>query len=437
MAKQEHPPTTSYPTYTPEQLSRYFDHISLPESKRFISPAHAQSLDQGLSFLRTLQKYQVAKVPFENLSLHYTPHHSVSIDPQHVYHKVVDRGWGGYCMENNLFFGTVLRSLGFSLYPVGGRVSFATVGRPGKGFGGWSHMVNLVTFEGKKYMVDVGFGSNEPTHPLPLVDGEVSLGIGPQTLRLVWSQLPQNTNPEQKMWIFQTRKDDTTDWQDAYCFADLEFWPEDFGVINYLTSTSPQSFFTYRVVCVRFLMEDEELIGTVALAGGDVRRRVNGKREDLMSCETEEQRIAALERHFEIILSQEQQQSISGMPFDQRMGWRDGLDRRLTPMMIAYGIKASNGTPMVDDDDGSSPVDISTIKKVVGSPGTHGILRGSETDKRDDLEDKSTAMMIDEVEFGLVGSGRGETTSLDDELIKARGPKHHDYVGNTRRVRVE
>lgn len=40
-------------------------------------------------------------------------------------------------MENNCFFGTVLRSLGFDICSVGARVSDATNGVSGGGYGGW------------------------------------------------------------------------------------------------------------------------------------------------------------------------------------------------------------------------------------------------------------------------------------------------------------
>ena len=40
-------------------------------------------------------------------------------------------------MENNTFFSTVLRSLGYSLINAGGRVSDATTGRLGEGYEGW------------------------------------------------------------------------------------------------------------------------------------------------------------------------------------------------------------------------------------------------------------------------------------------------------------
>lgn len=74
--------------------------------------------------------YHLAKVPFENLVIHYSPHHSISLDSEHLFQKIVERGHGGYCMENNGFFSIALRSLGFDIWTVGGKVS-ATVGTQG------------------------------------------------------------------------------------------------------------------------------------------------------------------------------------------------------------------------------------------------------------------------------------------------------------------
>lgn len=67
----------------------------------------------------------MAKVPFENLALHYSTHHSVILDRDVLFEKMVIGGKGGYCMENNLFFATVLRTLGYAVLSTGARVSKA------------------------------------------------------------------------------------------------------------------------------------------------------------------------------------------------------------------------------------------------------------------------------------------------------------------------
>ncbi|KAI9877940.1 MAG: N-terminal acetyltransferase [Pleopsidium flavum] len=307
--------------YTEDQLFRYLDHINLhelhgPQADTF-SQIKEKIATNPLKWLTTLQKHQTATVPFENLALHYSTHHSITLDPEYLFAKVVGRGRGGYCMENNCFFGTVLRTLGYRVVSVGARVSNATNGRAGGGYTGFSHMVNVITIDGKRYMVDVGFGSNGPTHPLPLVDAEVSVGIAPQRLRLLWTSIAQNTDPSQKLWVFQHQNDPQSPWQDAYCFTELEFLPVDYEVMNFKTSHSRTSWFTYMIVCVKLILEvideDQEVVGTVMLVGNEVKRRIQGKTELLITCKTEEERVQALEKWFDIHLTDKEKTGIMGM----------------------------------------------------------------------------------------------------------------------------
>lgn len=128
------------PLYDDRRLSKYFDHINLdPEIKRMITndADHLRHSEAQLDHLHTLQQHQLATVPFENLSLHYSPHHTISLDADDLYDKIVNQRRGGYCMENNGFFGTVLRSLHFRVRSVGARVNEAVSGTGGDGYMGW------------------------------------------------------------------------------------------------------------------------------------------------------------------------------------------------------------------------------------------------------------------------------------------------------------
>jgi hypothetical protein len=136
-------------TYTLSQIEAFFDRISLPPPVaplpcRSSEPIRSRSAE-GLGFLAILQKYTLAAIPFESLVLHYSSHHTVGIDPQEVFYKIVDRGngRGGYCMENSCLFGTVLRSLGYDVYLTGARANeavqpmSASKNWPGPKFNGW------------------------------------------------------------------------------------------------------------------------------------------------------------------------------------------------------------------------------------------------------------------------------------------------------------
>jgi arylamine N-acetyltransferase len=118
------------PTYSPEQLDNYFDRIKLPAKYRqfrIVQNSKSSDNEAALSFLKGLVRHQLAAVPFENLTLHYSVQRHICIDAQKVFEKIVDNESerGGYCMENSTLFGTVLRSLGYQVTSVGGRVNEA------------------------------------------------------------------------------------------------------------------------------------------------------------------------------------------------------------------------------------------------------------------------------------------------------------------------
>jgi arylamine N-acetyltransferase len=110
-------------TYSEDQITAYFERIKVPDGERIYS-VQSLSPEEQLRYLAKLQKYHLAEVPFENLTLHYSFHRQVSIDPDDLFKKVVgdNNGRGGYCMENNYVLGTLLRSLGFQIYSAGARV---------------------------------------------------------------------------------------------------------------------------------------------------------------------------------------------------------------------------------------------------------------------------------------------------------------------------
>lgn len=118
--------------YSREQVNAYLSYIAFPVTKYTITPESACT-EAGLEYLSALQKYQLSRVPFENLELHYSKEKHITIDPHDLFEKVVasKNGRGGYCMENNALFGTVLKTLGFEVIPTGARVLLSG------GSGGW------------------------------------------------------------------------------------------------------------------------------------------------------------------------------------------------------------------------------------------------------------------------------------------------------------
>jgi len=316
----------SHQMYTAEQVHQIYDRIKLPAKYRHNPSSETKELSRsngGLELLSALQRHHLANVPFENLELHYSPTKVINTDPELLFQKIVTQntGRGGYCMENNLFFATLLRTLGFSVMSTGGRVNTAVqpsgdIG-PEERYTGWSHMVNIVTIQGQRYMVDVGFGTGQATHPLLLVDRSPSMNVRPnQQVRLRWDAIGGTENKDAKLWIFERQDKADGPWIPTYCFPDnVEYLPADYAVMSYFTSTHRASFFTYKLIVAKFVLDEagEEIVGTLVMFGNSAHKRVLGVKEELGTFEKEEERIEALKRHFDLRLSESQQAGIRGM----------------------------------------------------------------------------------------------------------------------------
>jgi hypothetical protein len=120
--------------YTAAQLEEYESHVGLPS--RFHQSAKPAL---NVEYLTSLHVHQISSVPYENLTLHYSEEHVVSLDPQVLFRKIVTdkRGRGGYCMENSIFFNHVLRGLGFQVYTAGVRIRPRISGVPTGDYIGW------------------------------------------------------------------------------------------------------------------------------------------------------------------------------------------------------------------------------------------------------------------------------------------------------------
>lgn len=313
-------------------MSSYFDTIGLPTKYRSSSiiklrNASISDASEQLNILSSLIKYQIAGIPWENLELHYSSHHTISLDPLHVFHKTVEQksGRGGYCMENTLLLCTVLRSLGYNIMTTGARVNTAiqpisqSPAYRGPSYDGWNHMVNIVNIASKKYLVDVGIGSHSPVFPVPLEEaGFESINVKPShEVCLRKEVIRDNTHHaiEQRMWVYSLRFDKDSQWTPGYCFSEIEFLPQDFETMNFFVSKSQKSWFTYYVVCLKFLMDEqtEEIVGDVTLFGRELTERKNGVGKKIGTLNSEVERVEALEKYLGVKLSSTEKAGIEGM----------------------------------------------------------------------------------------------------------------------------
>ncbi|RSL57863.1 hypothetical protein CEP51_014164 [Fusarium floridanum] len=306
--------------YNQEQLQQFFNHIALPQALR-------EEPKPSLQFLKSLHIHSLSTFPYENLSLHYNASHEIDLDPQHLFRKMVtdNRGRGGFCMEIAILYNHVLRAVGFDAYTAGVRTRGRLEGVPRGDYPGWNHIVNIVTFpDGSKYHSDVAFGGDGATMPMPLIDGLIHENLGTQQIRLVKDWIPHQVHrtEETKLWIYQYRNSIDKEWNSFYSFPGIEFYALDWDVVNWWINTHPDSHQRRNVLTIKFLRRqvekdekykgEQEIYGKRMLVNGVVKQNLGGKTQVITICETEEQRIEALNKYFDISITDEEKSGIHG-----------------------------------------------------------------------------------------------------------------------------
>jgi N-hydroxyarylamine O-acetyltransferase len=185
-----------------------------------------QDIKNNLAGLTQLQQNHVTQVPFENLDiLQAIP---LSLDPNELYKKIVVRRRGGVCYELNGLFHVLLRRLNFDVC-----MCAATVNLNGSWFIEGTHLTNIVHLNGEKYLVDVGFGGNTPSIPIPLTGQKI---YAVNNYYRVKSFLE-----EQNMWVLEKKED--RNWIALYKFSQKEKIIDDFKDVCDFTQYSEQSTF--------------------------------------------------------------------------------------------------------------------------------------------------------------------------------------------------
>jgi N-hydroxyarylamine O-acetyltransferase len=138
---------------------------------RYLDALGVAPAEPSLSFLTELTRRHVATFAFASIGPRLGE--ELPLDGDSLVDRIVVRGRGGYCFEQNGLFFEVLQELGFSV-----RVQLARVIHNQDIHPGLTHRVSLVELDGGRYIADVGFGPLGPPVPVPMpgtpADGDAS-----------------------------------------------------------------------------------------------------------------------------------------------------------------------------------------------------------------------------------------------------------------------
>lgn len=207
-------------------LSAYLARIGLAVAP----PASAQ----GLAALQSAHRRSIG---FENLDVLLG--RAIRIDGEAVFDKLVRRGRGGYCFEQNRLFADALLALGFAVRPLLARVR---LGQDWEAPVPRSHVLLLVEIAGEAWIADAGFGG-ALTPPLPLREGATGLTPDGARHRLRHIGAPGSLIGE---WLLERagppaatdgRAGDASGWVAQYGFDLAQVCADDLEQVNHWTST--------------------------------------------------------------------------------------------------------------------------------------------------------------------------------------------------------
>lgn len=188
----------------------------------------------SLETLQTLHALHPAAIAFEGLSPFLGE--PVSLAPRALEEKLVRRGRGGYCFEQNVLFWRVLEALGFRVRGLGGRVR---LNWPEHVVTPRGHMLLAVELPEGLHIADVGFGGLTLTAALRLEPG-VEQATPHEPARIVRAGAG-----------FAVQASIGGDWRTLYTFDLQDTFLEDYEVWNWYYAAHPRSPFVEGPILAR------------------------------------------------------------------------------------------------------------------------------------------------------------------------------------------
>ncbi|XP_019360854.1 PREDICTED: LOW QUALITY PROTEIN: arylamine N-acetyltransferase, pineal gland isozyme NAT-3-like [Gavialis gangeticus] len=221
-------------------IQEYFTRIS------YKGPS--ENLD--LETLTAILQHHIRAVPFENLSIHCGE--TIALELEAVYNKIVRRNRGGWCLESNQLLFWALKTLGFNVTLLGGKV----YDPDDKAYADHlNHLLLKVALADKSYIMDGGFGAvYQMWEPMELISGKDQPQT-PGTFRFLEEKGTWHLEKRKRLAYFPSHGHSkvhllqTNDYSKVYIFTLEPREIEDFRALNVDGQTSPDFVLVRKSIC--------------------------------------------------------------------------------------------------------------------------------------------------------------------------------------------
>jgi N-hydroxyarylamine O-acetyltransferase len=232
-----------------------------------------------LQTLQSLQQHHVFSIPFETLDIHH--HIPIILGVDSLYQKVILDRRGGYCYELNTLFHRLLSVSGFNVQMIAGRLLH------GHGYGReFEHMALIVELEGKKWLVDVGYGDFS-LRPLAIEAGAI------QSDGRTFYQIVDGISVDGKEYMGVAKWNDSKQtFKIEYIFTLTPRGLHEFSEMNHFHQTSRESHFARSLICSLPTPD-----GRISIINNKLIRSSNGNKQ-VKQIVDEDHRDKILEKYF-------------------------------------------------------------------------------------------------------------------------------------------
>ena len=253
-------------------------------SKEYLDALELELCDLDLDFVSRMQRAHLARFSFNNIGVLLDE--EISLDIEALCEKIVRRNRGGYCFEHNKLFFHALDQLGYDVQFFLGRVTPEL-----HSDGPRTHRITILKYEGKEYLIDVGFGPGVVRGLVPFSIDE-TFAFGETDARIVVNEFSE--------YVLQSRKRGNV-FSSLYTFDLARYTDGDCDAANLYSYLHPKAAFRNKLM-VSLILSGE----TRSIINANYRlSKQGGDAVDTVLDSSEEMR-AILDRDYELSLSAEE-----------------------------------------------------------------------------------------------------------------------------------